>query len=55
MFAAVIVVGVRFEVMVMMMREMGEDKLEADFDDNDGNNDADVGFDVDTGNEIENG
>ena len=37
MLAAVIVVGVGFEVVMMVMREMGEDELEADFDDDDGN------------------
>ena len=35
--ATVIVVGVGFEVVMMVMREMREDELEADFDDDDSN------------------
>ena len=53
MLAAVIVVGVGFEVMMMVMREMGEDELEADFDDDDGNDQADIGFDVDLPDEVD--
>lgn len=41
--------------MVVVMRDVGEDEFEADFDDNDGDDEADVGFDIDMPDEINNG
>ena len=39
----------------MMVGEVGEDKFEADFDDEKSNDEANVGFEVDVGEEIEDG
>ena len=41
--------------MMVMMRKMREDEFEANFDDDDRNGEADVGFDVDFNNEINDG
>lgn len=54
-FATVVVVGVGFEVVVMVVREMREDKFEPDFDDHEGDDEADVGFKVDFGDKVEQG
>ena len=40
-------VRIRFEMMVVMMRKVRKDKFKADFDDNQGDNDAEVSFDID--------
>ena len=48
-------VGVGFEMMVMMMREVREDELKADFNDNEGDDEADVGFNINLKNEVDEG
>ena len=42
-----IVVGIGFEVMVMVVRDVRKNKLKANFDDDDWNDDTDVWLDVD--------
>lgn len=53
MLATVIVVWIRFKMVMMVMGKMWKDKLEADFNDDDCNDEANVGFEVDFGDEIE--
>ncbi len=51
---AVVVVRIIFKEMMMVFGDMREDKLETDFKDDERDNYADVGFDVDSPNEIDN-
>lgn len=53
--AAVVVVGVGLEMVVMVVREVREDEFSADFDDKEGNDKADVGLDVKMPDEINDG
>ena len=45
-----VMVGVLFQMMMVMMREMRENELQADFDDDNWDGDADIRFDIDVPN-----
>ena len=51
-FQLVVVAG--FEVMVVVARNVRKDEFEANFDDNDRDKDADIGFEIDLPDHINN-
>ena len=48
-----VVVGVGFEVVVMMVGEVGEDEFETDLDDEEGDDETDVGLNIYVPDEID--
>ena len=52
LFLAVIVVGVLFEMVMVVARNMWENKLQADFENNKSDNDTNIGFKVNFPDEI---
>ena len=49
-----VMVGVLFKMMVMMFGNMGENKFKTDFNNDERNDDANVSFDVDAPNKVNN-
>ena len=45
-------VGVLFEGVMVMVREVRKDKLKANFDNKGGDNETDIGFDIKVPNEV---
>ncbi len=49
-----VVVRILFKMVMMMVREVRKNEFEADFDDNNSDDEADIGFDIDMPDEINN-
>ena len=53
-FTTVVVVGIVFEMVVMMVRDVWENKFESDFNDDEGDGNTYIDFDVHFPNQINN-